>query len=99
MDTNKSFESRAQGAGLSSVVSLKGDFSVRFPMGELTDREKDFLEALTGTSKSAISLLPVVGRAIAGWDAYKRSSFDREVKQFLIYLSQKGRQLGTVLSA
>lgn len=64
-------------------------------MRELTDREKDLFQSLIGTSKSAIALLPVFGQAIAGWDAYKRSSFEREVKQFLIYLSEKVGNLET----
>jgi len=48
---------------------------------KLTDREKDLSEALSGTVKSALSLFTGLGQAIAGWDAYKRSSFDRNLKK------------------
>ena len=56
---------------------------------KLTDREKDFSEALSGTAKSALSLIPGLGQAIAGWDAYKRSSFDRNLKSTISYLKDK----------
>lgn len=56
---------------------------------ELTDREKDSLEALAGVSKSALSLIPGVGQAIAGWDSYRRSKFDRGVLNAIRTLSQK----------
>ena len=56
---------------------------------KLTDREKDLSEALSGTAKSALSLIPGLGKAIAGWDAYKRSSFDRNLKSTISYLKDK----------
>lgn len=56
---------------------------------KLTDREKDLSEALSGTAKSALSLIPGLGQAIAGWDAYKRSSFDRNLKSTISYLKNK----------
>lgn len=56
---------------------------------ELTDREKDLSEALSGTAKSALSLIPGLGQAIAGWDAYKRSSFDRNLKNTISHLKNK----------
>ena len=56
---------------------------------KLTDREKDLSEALSGTAKSALSLIPGLGQAIAGWDAYKRSSFDRNLKSTISYLKDK----------
>ncbi|MBW2119988.1 MAG: hypothetical protein JRH09_18995 [Deltaproteobacteria bacterium] len=56
---------------------------------ELNDREKDLLEALSGTAKSALSLIPGLGQAIAGWDAYKRSSFDRNLKNTISHLKNK----------
>lgn len=55
----------------------------------MTDREKDLLEALAATSKSALSLIPVVGQALAGWDSYRRSQFDRSVLNAVHTLSQK----------
>lgn len=56
---------------------------------KLTDREKDLSEALSGTAKSALSLIPGLGQAIAGWDAYKKSSFDRNLKNTISYLKNK----------
>ncbi len=56
---------------------------------ELTDREKHLLQALSETAKSALSLVPGLGQAIAGLDAYKRSSFERNVRQVIEYLRVK----------
>ncbi|MBD5803261.1 hypothetical protein AZOA_26970 [Azoarcus sp. Aa7] len=55
----------------------------------LTGREKDALEALSGTAKSALSLIPGLGQAIAGWDEYRRSQFNRNVLALLQTLEQK----------
>lgn len=62
---------------------------------KLTDRENDLLKSLSGTAKSALSLLPVVGQAIAGLDAYKRSSFDRSILKLIEHLSEKVEDLDT----
>jgi len=56
---------------------------------ELTDREKDFLQALSGTVKSTLSLVPGLGQAIAGWDAYKKSGFERNLKAIISHLNNK----------
>lgn len=56
---------------------------------ELTEREKDLIEALTGTSKSALSIVPGLGQAIAGWDSYNRSKFDRNIKNMLKQLQER----------
>ena len=56
---------------------------------DLTNREEDLLEALSGTTKSALSLIPVLGQAIAGWEAYRRSSFDRNVSKLIEHLQRK----------
>lgn len=61
---------------------------------EITDREKDALEALSETAKSALSLIPGLGQAIAGWDAYKRSSFERNLRKVLSHLQNKVEDLG-----
>ena len=65
---------------------------------ELTNRKKDLSEALSGTAKSALSLIPGLGQAIAGWDAYKRSSFDRNLKKTISYLEDKVDDLGSLFS-
>lgn len=65
---------------------------------ELTDREKDLSEALSGTAKSALSLIPGLGQAIAGWDAYKRSSFDRNLKNTISHLKIKVDDLESFFS-
>lgn len=56
---------------------------------ELTDREKDLFQALSATTKSALSIVPGLAQAIAGWDAYHRSRFDRNVKKVLEHLQKK----------
>ncbi len=58
-------------------------------MRKHTERENDLLEAAKGTTKSALSLIPVLGQVIAGYDAYKQSSFDRNVKALINHLSEK----------
>lgn len=60
---------------------------------KFTDRENDLFKALSGTAKSALSLLPVVGQAIAGMDAYKRSAFERSVLKLIEHLSEKVEDL------
>ena len=65
---------------------------------ELTDREKDALQALSGTAKSALSLIPGLGQAIAGWDAQKRSSFERNLRKIISHFEDKVEDLGTFCS-
>ena len=61
---------------------------------KLTERENNLLEALLGTTKSAVSMLPVLSQIIAGYDSYKRSSFDRNVRNLIENLSQKVDNIG-----
>lgn len=56
---------------------------------EIKEREKDLIEALIGIAKSSASQLPVLGQLIAGYDAYNRSSYDRNVKSLIKNLSEK----------
>lgn len=56
---------------------------------ELTDRKKDLISGLTGAAKSALSLVPGLGQAIAGWDGYKRSVFDRTVQRLIQIMNEK----------
>jgi hypothetical protein len=56
---------------------------------ELTNREQDLSQALAGTAKSALSLIPVLGQAIAGYDEYRRSQFERTVSKLIRDLQQK----------
>jgi hypothetical protein len=55
----------------------------------LTDKVPDFLEGLKGSVKALISRMPGLGEAVAGWDAYKRSSFERNVKKVIEHLKAK----------
>ena len=55
----------------------------------LSDREKNALEALSGTAKSALSLIPGLGQAIAGWDEYRRSQFNQNILALLQTLNRK----------
>jgi len=56
---------------------------------ELTEREEDLLAGLSATAKSALSLVPGLGQAISGWDAYNRSAFDRNVRKVVKHLSER----------
>ena len=56
---------------------------------DLSDRESDWLQALSGVTKSALSSIPGLGQAIAGYDAYKRSSFERNVRKAIDNLNAK----------
>jgi len=56
---------------------------------KLNERESDLFQALIGTSKSAASLFPVLGQAIAGYDSYKRSIFERNLEKALKHLHEK----------
>jgi len=56
---------------------------------ELNDRENDLFQALIATTKSAVSVIPGLGQAIAGWDAYHQSQFNRNVKKILEHLNDK----------
>jgi len=56
---------------------------------ELTEREEDLLSGFSATAKSALSIVPGLGQAISGWDAYKRSAFDRNVRKVIALLSER----------
>lgn len=56
---------------------------------KLSDHEKDAIEALSGTVKSALSVIPGLGQAIAGWDEYRRSQFNRNILSLLKTLELK----------
>lgn len=66
---------------------------------ELTDREKDLLSALKGTTKSALSLVPGLGQAIAGFDAYRQSQFERNLLKVISFLQDKVQDLGALFSS
>ncbi|VAW76353.1 hypothetical protein MNBD_GAMMA12-3182 [hydrothermal vent metagenome] len=56
---------------------------------KLNDREDDLFQALLTTTKSAVSVIPGLGQVIAGWDAYHKSRFNRNVKKILEHLNNK----------
>ncbi len=56
---------------------------------ELTEREQDLIQALSGTTKSALSIVPGLGQVIAGYDAYKKSQFDRNISKIIEHLQNK----------
>lgn len=66
---------------------------------KLTDREEDLMKALSGTSKSVLSLIPGISQAIAGWDAYKRSSFERNLNKIISHLQNKVKNLELLFSS
>lgn len=65
---------------------------------KLTEKEEDAMQALSGTVKSALSLIPGLGQAIAGWDAYRRSSFERSLKKVLSHLESKVKDFESLFS-
>ena len=65
---------------------------------ELSEREKNAVDALSGTAKSALSLIPGLGQAIAGWASYKRSAFERNLKKIISHLQSKVDNLGSFTS-
>ncbi len=60
---------------------------------DLSDCEKDLLEGLTGVTKSALSIIPGLGQAIAGWDSYQRSNFNRNLLKTIKFLEDKVNNL------
>jgi len=56
---------------------------------ELSDRENDLLQALKGTAKSALSIIPGLNQAIAGWDSYQRSNFERNLLKVISQLRDR----------
>lgn len=56
---------------------------------DLTEKGKNFLHGLIGSAKALISRVPGLGEAIAGWDAYKRSCFERNVQKVVGHLNAK----------
>jgi hypothetical protein len=66
---------------------------------DLTDREANLLQGLSGTAKSAASLIPGLAQAIAGWDAYHRSQLDRNIIKIVTHLQEKVDDLETFLNA
>ena len=47
----------------------------------MMESEEDITQGIIGFGKSTISLIPGIGHVLAGWDAYKKSQFDRAVKK------------------
>ena len=66
---------------------------------DLTDRETDLLQALSGTAKSAAALVPGLAQAIAGLDAYRRSQLDRNIIKIVTHLQEKVDDLESFLNA
>ena len=65
---------------------------------ELSDREKDLLQALKGTGKSALSLIPGLNQAISGWDSYQRSKFDRNLLKIIDQLQDQVENIESFFS-
>ena len=66
---------------------------------KLTDREEDLLQALGGITKSTLSKIPVLGELIAGFEAYKRSKFERYLKNIIEHLKDKIEDLNSLISS
>lgn len=65
---------------------------------DLTDREKDLLQSLSATAKSALSFVPGLSQALAGYDAYKKSNFERNIKNLIVCLQDKVADLSSFFS-
>jgi hypothetical protein len=66
---------------------------------KLTDREQDAVQALSGVVKSVLSYVPALGQAIAGWDAYQGSRFERHVKSMLQLLTSNVEDIEGLFSS
>jgi hypothetical protein len=55
----------------------------------MADKLVDVWQGVTGAIKHAASHIPGLGEAIAGWDAYKRSGFERSLRKTLDLLNTK----------
>ncbi len=64
----------------------------------LTQRETDYWHALLGIVKSTVSLAPGIGQVISGYDAYKQSIFERNLKTTLKYLTEKIKDIPDFLA-
>ena len=62
---------------------------------ELTEREKDLSQVLSGNIKATLSEVPILKQLIAGYDAYKKSQFERNVSKTIKYLLDKVENLQT----
>lgn len=62
------------------------------------DNFPDIIEGLLGTSKSLVARVPGLGEAIAGWDAYNRSKFERNIKKIIVDLKDKVDNLNEFFS-
>ncbi len=62
------------------------------------DNFPDIIEGLLGASKSGIARVPGLGEAIAGWDAYNRSKFERNIKKLIEDLNDKVDNLSEFFS-
>ncbi|MFO7715290.1 hypothetical protein [Desulfosarcina sp.] len=59
------------------------------------DKGYDIIDALKGSVKALISRLPGFGEVIAGWDAYKRSNFERNIQIIIRHLISKIEDIET----
>ena len=59
----------------------------------LSEKGRDILEGLKGSAKALISRVPGLCEAVAGWDAYKRSSFERNVVNVTKHLNAKVKNI------
>ena len=66
---------------------------------KLTDQQQDAAQALSGVIKSVLSYVPALAQAIAGWDAYQRSRFERHVRSVLQLLTSKVEDLEGLFSS
>ena len=59
----------------------------------MMESEEDITQGIIGFGKSTISLIPGIGQVLAGWDAYKKSQFDRAVKKAIETLQALNEQV------
>lgn len=65
----------------------------------LSNREKNALDAFSGAVKSALSLIPGLGQAIAGWDEYRRGQFNQSILSLLRSLEHKVSDVQAITSS
>lgn len=65
---------------------------------ELSDRENNLGQTLIGILKSLASPVPGLGQAIAGWDNYQRSNFERNIKKAIELLEERATNIETLFT-
>lgn len=62
------------------------------------ENKSNIVAGVSGVAKQLLSRIPGLGEAIAGWDAYNKSKFERGVKNSIALLQYKATNLESLFS-